>query len=67
MSQAQLKQSDVPVTVSCSHCQMEQVVHIRAHGGFWSTAHQWVKCLNCGQEFEVQVPDAIIAGPFYPW
>jgi transcription elongation factor Elf1 len=54
MSQAQLKQSDVPVTVSCSHCQMEQVVHM-------------VKCLNCGQEFEVQVPDAIIAGPFYPW
>ena len=67
MSQAQLKESYVAATVSCSHCQQEQVVHVQSRGGFWSPAHQWVKCLKCRREFEVMVPEAIIAGPFLPW
>jgi hypothetical protein len=25
-----------------------------------------VKCLKCGQDFEVMLPDAIIGGPFLP-
>jgi len=66
MPQAQLKQSYTVVTVSCRHCQQEQVVHILARGGIWSMAHQSVKCLKCAQEFEVMVPDAIIGGPFLP-
>lgn len=64
MNQAQMKRSYVAVTVHCSHCQQAQVVHMQAGGGFWSTAHQWMKCLKCKQEFEVMLPDAIIAGPF---
>jgi len=67
MSQGQLKQSYVVVNVSCGHCQQEQVVHVQDRGGFWSAGHQWVKCLKCKREFEVMVPDAIIAGPFLPW
>jgi ribosomal protein S27E len=64
MPQAQLKHSYTVVTVSCSHCKQEQVVYILDRGGSWSMAHQSVRCLNCAQEFDVMVPDAIISGPF---
>jgi uncharacterized protein YjbI with pentapeptide repeats len=65
MSQAQLKQPYTVVTVSCSHCQQEQVVHTQARG-IWSLAHESVKCLKCEQEFQVTVSDAIVGGPFLP-
>ena len=65
MSQAQLKQPYTVVTVCCSHCQQEQVVHTQARG-IWSLVHQSVKCLKCGQAFAVTVPDAIVGGPFLP-
>jgi ribosomal protein S27E len=64
MSQAQLKQPYTVVTVSCSHCQQEQVVHTQAR--IWSLAHESVKCLKCEQEFQVTVSDAIVGGPFLP-
>lgn len=64
MLQGQLTLSYVPLTISCSHCQQEQVVHVQDRGGFWSTAHQWVKCLKCKREFEVMLPEAIVTGPF---
>jgi hypothetical protein len=64
MSQAQLKQPYTVVTVSCSHCQQEQVVHTQAR--IWSLAHESVKCLKCEQEFQVTVSDAIAGGPFLP-
>jgi ribosomal protein S27E len=64
MPQAQMKRSYIAVTVSCGHCQEEQVVHVQARTGFWSMAHQSVKCLKCEKDFEVMVPDAIIGGPF---
>jgi hypothetical protein len=66
MPQAQLKLPYTVVTVSCSHCQQEQVIQTLARAGFWSMAHQSVKCLKCEREFEVMVPDAIIHGPFFP-
>jgi ribosomal protein S27E len=66
MPQAQLKRSYTAVNVTCSHCQQEQFVHIQAGTGFWSMAHQSVKCLTCGQCFDVMLPDVIIAGPFLP-
>jgi hypothetical protein len=66
MPQAQLKQPYTVVTVSCGHCEQEQVVQILARTGFWLMAHQLVKCLKCSREFEVMVPDAIIGGPFLP-
>jgi transcription elongation factor Elf1 len=64
MSQIQLKQSYVPVMVTCIRCKKEQVVHVRPGGGLWSTAHQSVLCLNCGIYFDVMLPEAIIGGPF---
>lgn len=66
MPQAQLKPPYTVVTVACSHCQQEQVVHTRTRGGIWSLVRQSVKCLKCEQEFEVTVPDSIIGGPFLP-
>ena len=54
------------VTVSCGRCKQEQVVRILARSGFWLRVRQSVKCLKCGQGFEVMLPDAIIGGPFLP-
>lgn len=66
MSQAHLQEAPIAVTVPCSHCEQEQVVHIRARTGSWSMAHQSVKCVTCDQYFHVMISDAIIAGPFLP-
>ena len=66
MRQLELKQTYTVVSVSCSHCEQEQLVHVQAGTGTWSTAHQSLECLRCGQYFEVLLPDAIIGGPFLP-
>jgi len=66
MPQVQMKQSYIPMTISCGHCQQEQVVHLQARTGFWQMAHQSVKCVKCEQNFDVMIPDAIVAGPFLP-
>ena len=60
MPSPQLNQPYTVVTVSCGRCKQEQVVQILARTGFWLRARQSVKCLKCGQEFEVMLPDAII-------
>ena len=52
-------------TVSCVYCKQRQVVQILARTGFWLGAGQSVKCLKCGEEFAVVLPDAIIGGPFF--
>jgi ribosomal protein S27E len=66
MPQPQLKQNYIVMTVSCGNCQQDQLVYVQARTGTWSTAHQSVECLRCGQHFEVMLPDAIIGGPFLP-
>jgi ribosomal protein S27E len=66
MVQAQMKRSYFAMTVSCGHCQEEQVVPVQACTGSWSMAHQSVKCLKCEKDFEVMLADAIIVGPFFP-
>jgi ribosomal protein S27E len=66
MPQPQLKQDYAVIPVSCEHCQQEQLVYVQVGTGAWSTAHQSVECLRCGQHFEVMLPDAIIGGPFLP-
>jgi transcription elongation factor Elf1 len=66
MPPLQLKYPYTVVTVSCGRCKQEQVVQILARSGFWLRVRQSVKCLKCGQEFEVMLPDAIIGGPFLP-
>jgi transcription elongation factor Elf1 len=59
MPSPQLKYPYTVVTVSCGRCKQEQVVQIPACSGFWLRVRQSVKCLKCGQEFEVMLPDAI--------
>jgi hypothetical protein len=66
MSQVQMKLSFIPMTISCDHCLQEQIVHMQAKTGFWQMAPQSVKCLRCQKDFDVMIPDAIIAGPFLP-
>jgi transcription elongation factor Elf1 len=66
MTRAQSKQSYIPMTILCDCCRQEQVVHMRARTGSWQMAHQSVKCVKCGQYFDVMIPDVIIAGPFLP-
>jgi hypothetical protein len=66
MPQVQMKRAIIPITISCVHCQQDQVVHTEARTGFWQMAHQSVKCVKCAQNFDVMIPDAIIAGPFLP-
>ncbi len=66
MPSPQLNQPYTVVTVSCGHCKQPQVVQILARTGFWLRTNQSVKCLKCGTEFEVILPDAIIGGPFLP-
>jgi ribosomal protein S27E len=66
MPQAQMKKSYFPMTISCGHCQQEQVVHLQGRTGCWQMAHQKVKCVKCEEYFEVMIPDAIIGGPFLP-
>ena len=66
MPQLQMKPSYIPMTISCDHCLQQQVVHMQAKTGFWQMAHQSVKCVRCEKNFEVMIPDAIVAGPFLP-
>jgi ribosomal protein S27E len=66
MRQLELKQTYTVVSVSCSHCEQEQLVHVQAGTGTWSTAHQSVECVRCGQHFAVMLPDAIFGGSFLP-
>lgn len=59
----------VAITVSCPECPEEkkkQVVHMRVTGAA-QVSPQWVRCLNCGQEFDTMLPGPIIDGPFPPW
>jgi ribosomal protein S27E len=62
----QKQRSPIPMTITCSLCRQEQIVHIKAQTGTWSMAHQKVKCLKCEQCFDVMITDVIIAGPFLP-
>ena len=62
----------VAVTVSCSHCKEEQLVHVRERrmrpaptgGPSRRGGPQTVECLKCHKGFDVRVPGKIIAGPF---
>lgn len=50
----------------CSHCQQEQIVHVRSKVGFAPEVYQNVSCVKCKQDFDVWVPDKIVDGPFLP-
>jgi DNA-directed RNA polymerase subunit RPC12/RpoP len=66
MPSPRLNQPYSVVTIACGHCKQKQLVHILARTGFWLGGRQAVKCLRCGQEFDVMLPDSIIGGPFLP-
>ena len=66
MPSPRLNQPYSVATISCGYCKQKQFVQILARTGFWLGAHQAVKCLKCGQEFAVRLPDSIIGGPFFP-
>jgi len=54
----------VVMTVECQKCKARQTVHVAAPTGFGQMADQTIKCISCKQNFEVRVPDKIVAGPF---
>jgi hypothetical protein len=49
--------------VECSNCHAEQVVQVRARFGAGQYGPQMIECVACKQEFDVLVPDQILAGP----
>jgi hypothetical protein len=55
-------------SITCTHCQQQQDVHLRARLGFRqvSDPFQTVVCVACKKPFEVRMPDDILAGPFMP-
>jgi hypothetical protein len=54
----------VAMTIRCTHCLTEQVVHVLAKPGPAQMDYQFVFCINCNKEFDVMVPDKILDGPF---
>jgi hypothetical protein len=66
MPQMRLKEPHINLTVSCTHCQQELVVQMRARSGFRSINLQSVKCMKCESTFGVLIPGEILGGPFLP-
>ncbi len=60
------KPNYVVMTVECPYpdCQEKQTVHVIARTGFGQMGDQTIKCVKCGKDFDVLVPDKIIDGPF---
>ena len=54
----------VVMTVECQHCKAKQSVHVAAPTGFTQIGDQTIQCINCKENFDVRVPDKIVAGPF---
>jgi hypothetical protein len=54
-----------PVTLECPRCKEKQVVHMHARpiSGRQMGA-ETIECLKCLTDFDVALPDDIIAGPF---
>lgn len=49
-------------TIECPHCRVRQKVHVAT--GRTQSGRQYISCLNCASEFEVSLPNKIVAGPF---
>lgn len=55
----------IVVPVSCSHCHQQQVVQVRASTTRTGRMNDdSVRCVKCGKDFDVIVPDEIVGGPF---
>ena len=51
-------------TIECPHCKVRQKVQIAVRARLAQTGQQYISCLNCASEFEVTLPNKIVAGPF---
>jgi len=60
------KQPYIKVTIYCSRCGQQQVVHVLAVLGGVQVDRQTICCIKCKQDFDAHVPGEIIGGPFLP-
>jgi CheY-like chemotaxis protein len=51
-------------TIECPHCKVRQSIYVAAPPGVAKKERQYICCINCHSEFDVSVPDKIVAGPF---
>jgi DNA-binding NarL/FixJ family response regulator len=51
-------------TIECPHCKVRQKIQIAVRARLAQTGQQYISCLNCASEFEVSLPNKIVAGPF---
>jgi ribosomal protein S27E len=58
------KPNYIVIPVECDDCHEKQTVHVAARTGFRQMGDQTIKCVRCGKDFNVFVPNKIIDGPF---
>jgi YesN/AraC family two-component response regulator len=51
------------IAIECPHCKVRQNIHVGA-GTAAQKECQYISCINCHSEFDISVPDKIVAGPF---
>jgi hypothetical protein len=51
-------------TIECPHCKVRQNIHVAVQRGPAKKERQYISCINCHTEFDVSVPNKIVAGPF---
>jgi DNA-binding NarL/FixJ family response regulator len=52
-------------TIECPHCKVRQKIEVAPQNTRTAQAgYQYISCLNCASEFEVNLPNKILAGPF---
>ena len=54
----------IVMTVECPRCKTKQKIHVSTSIGGAQMSDQKILCIQCGDHFEVAVPDKIIRGPF---
>jgi hypothetical protein len=52
------------MSVECPQCKVRQNIHVGLRSGVAKKESQYISCINCHSEFDVSVPDKIVAGPF---
>jgi YesN/AraC family two-component response regulator len=52
------------MTIECPRCKVRQRIHVAVGSGLAQKERQYISCLNCQSEFDVNVRDQIVGGPF---
>lgn len=50
--------------IECPHCRVMQKVQVANRSGSTQKMRQYLSCINCASEFDVSLPNKIVAGPF---